>query len=861
MAGANLGTAYITVVPTMKGVAATVSKQLTSAVSAATASSSKTLSSGMSKAAATAGKTSGQGYKTAFTASLTGLQTSVSKQLTAKFASAAGKTAGINYQQGFQSSLTNLTSSISSKFSSLKSRFGKTGSESGNSFSTGFVAKLGVLTGTTTALATSAISGLTGAISNAVSRVDTLNQYPKVLQNLGFSAEEAEASINDLSSGIQGLPTSLDSVAATAQSLAPLTSGLTEATDLTLALNNAFLASGASTDDASRGLQQYTQMLSVGKVDQDAWTTLTETMGVALNQVAQEMLGAEANSTDLYSALQSGAISFDEFNQAMIKMNEEGGAGYVSFATQAMDASAGIATAMENLQTAITRGFGEIFDAIGAENFMAIFGGFGSVIENLLGAVADFLSGAQPLITFFADLATNLGEATSFGDFVTTLIQGFASGIPMLIQTGTQLVSSLIQGITEALPEITSTLQSAIPNLVTSLTTILSTAVPQLVTLVAGLLTQLGQSLVDIIPTLTAQFPTIINAIISTIITLLPTIIQAGVTLFTSLISALPTIISTIAAALPLLLNGIVEALVVLLPTIIQAGITLFTALVNALPEIISVIVAVIPTIIDAIISAAITLIPLIIDAGVELLTALIDNLPTIISVIVAAIPTIISSIVAAVLSNLPAIISAGVQLIGSLAKNSAQIIAAIVKAIPTIISGIKDGILSRDNLDKIISAGEDLISGLWEGISNVKDWLLGKINGWVDSVIGGIKGFFGIGSPSKVMRDEIGKWLPEGMAVGISANASAVGKALDDIGSDVATMSLPAPELVVTPTLGGLDVRRVNGLQAGLQGLSSGDTYNVYLDGDLLNVDSRVERALSQLVAGVQATRRMGVA
>ena len=128
---------------------------------------------------------------------------------------------------------------------------------------------------------------LSGSIDSAVSRYDTLNRFPKVLQQIGFTAEDSQKSMEELSKGIQGLPTTLDDVVSTTQRLASMTGDLDKATKTTLALNDAFIASGSSSEDASRGLTQYVQMLAKGQVDLESWRSLQETMSVALNDVAK----------------------------------------------------------------------------------------------------------------------------------------------------------------------------------------------------------------------------------------------------------------------------------------------------------------------------------------------------------------------------------------------------------------------------------------------------------------------------------------------------------------------------------------------------------------------------------------------
>lgn len=234
-------------------------------------------------------------------------------------------------------------------------------------------------------LASKGIDMVTQAIDGAISRYDTLNNFPRVMQQLGFDAQTSEKAINKLSDGIQGLPTTLDSVASTAQRIAVLTGDLDGAVDTTLALNNAFLASGSSAADAERGLTQYLQMLAKGKVDMDAWNTLQETMGVALNDTAKAFgFTGKSAQMDLYEALQQGHITFDEFNAKLIELNNAQG----GFAERAKTATGGIRTAWTNMQTAVVRGVADIIGAIDQA-----LGGTGS-IEKIIGRMQKGITSA-----------------------------------------------------------------------------------------------------------------------------------------------------------------------------------------------------------------------------------------------------------------------------------------------------------------------------------------------------------------------------------------------------------------------------------------------------------------------------------
>lgn len=205
-----------------------------------------------------------------------------------------------------------------------------------------------------------AVNKLEASVGDATERFDTLTRYPKVMEQIGFGADESNRSIQKLTDGIQGLPTSLDGIAASTQRIAILTGDLEKATDTSLALNNAFLASGSATYDAERGLTQYTQMLSKGTVDMESWRTLQETMGYALSETAKELGIVSGNSNELYSAIQSGKITFDEFNSALITCSTRTG----GFADTAKEASAGIGTSFTNLSIAVVRGMADTIESV-----------------------------------------------------------------------------------------------------------------------------------------------------------------------------------------------------------------------------------------------------------------------------------------------------------------------------------------------------------------------------------------------------------------------------------------------------------------------------------------------------------------
>ncbi len=226
-------------------------------------------------------------------------------------------------------------------------------------------------------IASVAFDVLKKSMDAAISRFDTFQRFPKVMDALGFSTEQSDKSIRQLSDGIDGLPTKLDDVVSTTQRMTAMTGNLSKSTQATLALNNAFLASGASASDAQRGTEQYIQQLAKGEVDLQSWRTLQESMSVGLTQTAHAMgFVGEAATTDLYDALKSGKVTLRDFQEQLIKL----GTGTGELAKLAKINSEGIGTSFSNLRNTASKGLANVIDAL---NDLSIAVSGKSIAQNL----------------------------------------------------------------------------------------------------------------------------------------------------------------------------------------------------------------------------------------------------------------------------------------------------------------------------------------------------------------------------------------------------------------------------------------------------------------------------------------------
>lgn len=509
-----------------------------------------------------------------------------------------------------------------------------------------------------------------------------------------------------------------------------------------------------------------------------------------LTEAANETAKTGAITGGLADALNWAGVSEDEFQASLDKCSTE------------QERQALITETLNGLYSDAAKKYREVNgDIIDAQKATA----------SLNSAMAELGAIAEPIVAKLKQLAADLlQQITPFVELIGNGLVGALTGAEGAAQQFTDgllgMVTFAIQKLTEMLPTFINFAFQMIANIATGIAQALPTLVPSLVQLV----TDIVQVLIDNIPLL----------------------IDAALQLVTGLAQGIINAIPVLVAALPTLITSLIDGLLSAIPQIIQAGIDLLTSLITALPEIIATIVAAIPEIINGIITALLENIPLIIQAGIDLLVALIQALPQIITTIVQAIPQIISGIVNALVQNIPQIIQAGVQLFVALIQNLPTIIVEIVKAVPQIVSGIVSAFGSL--VGEMVNAGANLLHGLWEGISSAASWLWDKVTGWASSLVDGIKGFFGIHSPSTVFA-EIGTNMGEGVGVGF-------GESMDGVSADMTAAMGGAGQLTAAEA-----VRAVNdGIIANIEGLSGA-------------VNAIVERVISGLTAQAQRLNQAG--
>lgn len=617
-------------------------------------------------------------------------------------------------------------------------------------------------------LANLAAQGVTKAIQvfnqnldSAIRRVDTMNNFPKVMSNLGISAEASAEVIDDLGKKLQGLPTSLDAAAMSVQRLTSKNGDVKKSEQLFLALNNAILAGGGSAEIQANALEQISQAYAKGKPDMMEWRTLMTAMPAQLKQVAQAMGYTDAAMLGEAVRAKDGEKVFAQMMDTMMKMNTEGVNGFKSFEEQARNATGGISTSVTNMKTAIVRGIASMLNSLnkalepfggisGVLNKIGkagekVFTAIGKAIAKVIPYMVDFgkwikknETWLKPLVVMVATFVATFKTIKTVVTIIKTVKTAFAALNAVMLANPITLIiagiAALVAGFVylwnhcEAFKNFWINMWNGIKN-------IFSTIVNFVKENWKGLLLFLVNPLAGAFKLIYDNcegFRNFINNFVGNVISFIkkiPDYLSYAIGYIVGLVTGL------IARLWEFITSDIPNFFVEVLNKIAQFFINIGTALWNF-------ITVTIPNFIKNVINK-------------------LKELPGKVWEVVKEAP-------------------------GKIAKAFIDGIQSVKDAVAKIFNAIWDGL--KDLPNKMLELGKDIVKGIWNGIKSMGTWLKDKIKGFGKGVVDGMKSAFKIGSPSKLMAQEVGQWIPKGIAVGIEANTNSLNRTLSDVASMVTT-------------------------------------------------------------------------
>ena len=406
-----------------------------------------------------------------------------------------------------------------------------------------------------------------------------------------------------------------------------------------------------------------------------------------------------------------------------------------------------------------------------ATSFMNLFSGtpgaaaeFGETLSGIVSGLVQKVSDALPMV---AEIAFSL-----IGTLTTSLLQQ----LPQLLTVGGQIIGQLLTGIANSLPGI---LQTAM-DLITQFTTGLQNNLPIVLQKGSEILMNLVTGIANSLPGLVNQALDAIMQFATTIYDNAPTLIDTGFEMLSKLVEGVLNCLPDLIAKVPEIISKFANTINDNFPTILKKGVELILQIIKGIISAIPTLIANIPKIITAIVDVWEAFNWL--NLGKKAITFLKDGVLKMVSAVKTAGTNVFNAIVNAI-KNLPQnLLNIGKNAITNLGDTLRNGWSTVKNGASALLNGIIG--FFKDLPGKVLEIGKDIVRGLWNGISDMTGWVIGKIQGFGESVLGGIKKFFGIKSPSRLMRDEVGKMLGLGMAEGIEQSRSAVNSAVRDLGN-----------------------------------------------------------------------------
>lgn len=642
------------------------------------------------------------------------------------------------------------------------------------------------------------VSAITGNLKSMASELqDTSAAWSTFEGNMsmnGHGAEEIAATKKELQKFAEQTVYSASDMAQTYAQLDAV--GIEGVTDLV----KGFGGLAAAAEDPQQAMKtlstQATQMAAKPQVAWSDFKLMLEQTPAGIAAIAKEM---GMSTSEMVAAVQDGSIATEDFFNAIksVGTNEA----FSEMATKAKTVSQAMDGLKEAVQNRLLPQFEEL-QTIGIDAVESIAdgfseGGFGGAIDAVTDKVGELLDnldasagissfmnslngGIQKMLTginkntpkfikaggeiingIVVGIAQNLPVfLEGIGTLATSILETFENNAPGLMSTGKQIIDTIVSSITENLPTLLETGSRLISDFLTSV----GEAIPQVASTAMDILQQLIDGFTQNLPMLVEAGLTIINGIVQGFSenydTYLAGVLQLAQGVLDGIQQAAPTLFE---AALQII-TSLVEGITNNLPTMIQMGLEMLDNLINGIVDHIDEIVDTAVTIINTLENTLMDNLPTILEGAGKIITSLVSGLIENLPKVIEGATDIMINLAEGMIDHLPEILETGIKIIGELVVGIIQAIPKIIEAIPKIFEKIVNAFMEQDWLQ----IGKDIIGGIADGIVDAGGAIWDSLKSTVGGAVDSIKSFFGIASPSKLMRDEVGQYISEGVGVGI---------------------------------------------------------------------------------------------
>lgn len=479
-------------------------------------------------------------------------------------------------------------------------------------------------------------------------------------------------------------------------------------------------------------------------------------------QALTEFVTGASSASEMIEGLKSAfSQAADTIKEMLPQFSQAGGELMAALVQGLIDAIPSIFECATNIVTGLLDGL--------ASNMENIFSAGSSIIdklgEGILSALPKIAESAMRLVESLGQgIKDNSKKMAEQGlNLVENLVDHIAEYTPKLIENGIGFIRNLIQGITSSLP----TLIEKIPTIISKIACIISDSAPQLI---AGGVKIIGDLLIGIIkaiPTLIANIPKIIKSIVDSFGAF--NWLNFGKGLFTKVGDGIKSAATWVKNAAVNVFNTVVNAIKSLPTKLWELAKNGVLKMASGISSVVNNVKTAATNVFNTVINAIKGLPSKLWELAKNAVTKLANGIKSVVNSVKTAATNVFNTVVNAI-KGLPAkLLELGKNAITKLADGIKNVVSEVKTAITNVFNTIVDTVKNLPS--KLLEIGKNLVTGLWNGISEKVTWLYDQVAGFVDGVVSKIKGLFGIKSPSRVMRDEVGRYLAEGVGEGISEN------------------------------------------------------------------------------------------
>lgn len=629
----------------------------------------------------------------------------------------------------------------------------------------GFTVLKGAIANLAGNIVMSAINGVQSLAGEAINSSDALKKFESTMSFAGYDDSTISKAKDDMKTYADQTVYDLDTVANTTAQLAA--NGIQDYTGLTQAAGNLNAVAGGNADTFKSVAMVLTQTAGAGKLTTENWNQLADAIPGASGKLQEALQQNGAYTGNFRDAMAQGQITADEFNQAIMSL------GFTDAAQQAATSTSTFEGAMGNMKAAVTDGLMKIYDAIGSENVTGFINTISDGVSKVIPPIKKGISWLKDNLPTIAPLLAGISAALGgimVARKVEAMVTAFKSWkkategmtVAQRLLNAAQhaspigLVVGLVAGLVAAIVVLWNTndgFRDAVMNVWNGIKDFIGDAIQAIVGFFSNIGTTISQ--------LPQMFADWLNNVIATVTGWVSNMVaqaaSAGSQFVQNVVNFVQNLPYNIGHLLGTVIGNVISWVADMASNAASAGSQFVSNAINFIQNLPANVASFLSSVISNVVGWASNMASNASRAGSQFLSNAVN--------FVSQLPGRIASFLGNVISNL-----------GSWAGNMAS---KGAEGARNMFNAVVNGLVSLPG--RVLSIGGDIVRGIWDGISGAAGWLAGKVKSFASGILDGMKDALGIHSPSRLFRDQVGKYIAQGIGEGFTDEMGSVVNQMQD--------------------------------------------------------------------------------